>query len=171
MNGRSAFQFIFAFFLFWACAVTVARAAENGVRPFAPWMTFRDGMDESIRNSGPVAQTTGTRAYAAGKTMPDAPVMTPRDTIDLINQIYDRNPVRLSALEVAYSTRIVDEVRQFGYDQFGASKEEKKETGNEKKEETQPSTTMPAGAVTACASRFAASVRTANFIMSAVRGN
>jgi hypothetical protein len=104
-----------------------ARAAENGVRPFAPWMTFRDGMDESIRSPAPVAQTAGTKAYAAGRTTPDAPVMTPRDTIELIDRIYDRNPVRLSALEEAYSKRIIDEVRQFGYDQFGAPKEEKKE--------------------------------------------
>src|SRR6185295_2809474 len=89
----------------------MARAETNTVRPWAPWMTFRDGMDESIRNPAPVARTTGTRAYTSAKMSPSSPVMTPRDTLDVIHQMYDGTPLRLSALEDAYSKRIIDEVR------------------------------------------------------------
>ena len=70
----------------------MASAWANTVRPFAPWMTLQDGMDDSLaaQKAAPAVHTTGTREFAATRKTPNVPVITPRDTIDLINQIYEK---------------------------------------------------------------------------------
>ena len=68
--------------------------------------------------------------------VPRAPVMTPRDTLDLLQQM-DREKAQPSPLEQSYSRRIVEPLEQFGYDLFGTVT-----PGS-----TAPGAVMPSGAV------------------------
>ncbi len=78
----------------------------------APWdgNDNRDGQE--IRNP---SENTGSL-----KRSPDRPVITPEHTRQLIAYLDGKDDKDApSALEQSYSSRIVDELQQFGYDMFG----------------------------------------------------
>ncbi|MBI4031774.1 MAG: SLBB domain-containing protein, partial [Proteobacteria bacterium] len=100
-------------------------------RPLAPWMTLDEELTEK-RPPVPGKQAVRIRTMekrAAGARAPNIPVITPEDTLELIKQIYEDDPEKLSPLEEIYSRRIVDELRQFGYDLFGTKSDEQKKAG------------------------------------------
>lgn len=105
------------------CA-SLAAHAENGItHRFAPWMKLISSEDEAMRmmsQGSPAVRVENTNSYPPHTETPEAPVITPRVTIDLINRIYGHENVEPpSVLERTYARRIAGVVTQFGYDQFG----------------------------------------------------
>lgn len=114
-------------------------------RPMAPWMTLDEELTEkrpSVSGKQTLRIRTADKMATASKA-PNVPVITPEDTLELIKQIYEDDPEKPSPLEENYSRRIVDELRQFGYDLFGTKTNESE---NKKSKEDQKKFSLPAGA-------------------------
>ncbi len=108
--------------------------------PFAPWMALEDRVNEAPATEEMEKIRPRLQRMAAKEKNTNLPVITPEDTLELINQIYDED-TQPSVLEQAYSKRIVEQLTQFGYDMFGTDDGKK---GDKEKDE---SAAMPAGAV------------------------
>lgn len=117
-----------------------AKADSNLPRPFAPWMALEDHLTEKrpVPRESDMQRARAVQKMAAATKTPDVPVITPEDTLELIGQIYSE-AAQPSALETAYSKRIVEELHQFGYDLFG--------TPEDQKEKDKSENALPAGAV------------------------
>jgi len=122
--------------------------AQNDSARFAPWMA----LDSSLKDKRPdplktQLKSAKNRTFAAAKNTPDVPVITPQDTVDLINQIYGGEDLpEKSVTEQSYSRRIVDDLPQFGYDMFVTQNDEKGEkTNKDADKNTDPA--LPSGAV------------------------
>jgi len=121
-----------------------ARAESNLPRPFAPWMALEDHVTTKhpIPRSKGLQQNRALRKMAAPTKTPEHPVITPEDTLALIDQIYNAN-TQPSPLEKSYSRRIIEDLHQFGYDLFGT-----KETDNQNNnDDNNNAFALPAGAV------------------------
>src|SRR5690349_15369190 len=112
------------------CAATAACAQDGVTHPFAPWMKLISSEDETMRmmsQGSPAVRIANTNSYPARAGTPEAPVITPQVTTDLINKIYGKQKIEPpSELEQIYARRIAGIVNQFGYDQFGPQPEDGK---------------------------------------------
>ncbi len=126
------------------CFSAIARAQDGVTHPFAPWMKLISSEDETMRmmsQGSPAVRIANTNSYPARAGTPEAPVITPRVTMDLIDKIYGKQKLEPpSELEQIYARRIAGIITQFGYDQFGPRPDDRKT--NEK-----PASAMPSGAV------------------------
>lgn len=143
--------FVFISVLLLALAPLTARAESNLPRAFAPWMALEREASErrpvprerEIENFRP-----HLRPFATAEKNTKIPVITPEDTLELIEQIYNTGEsTQTSALEDAYSKRVVDELQQFGYDLFGAKNKEKSAKNGTRENNNAPDFSLPAGAV------------------------
>lgn len=92
----------------------LAAADDDLSRFYAPWLGRQAALDT---NEKPTAPQKSAPAPAAAK----APVMTPETTRLVMEALGENAPAAPSPLENSYSNRIVDELRQFGYDMFAQS--------------------------------------------------
>ena len=88
--------------------VDIAQAETNTVRPFAKWRT----LDKDLRTKLPQPQnaklaTHPKRYFATATNNPKIPSITPEDTLELIEQLYNNDEPPSSALERSYSKRII----------------------------------------------------------------
>ncbi|MCB1556254.1 MAG: SLBB domain-containing protein [Alphaproteobacteria bacterium] len=109
-------------FLLLLTAFTTRGFSETRFPVVPPWLdNERDQAAEIARDlqTHPFSRTV-EQAENRG-AIPDGPVLTPRDTRALLEQMDKAHAARRSRLEAYYSGRIVDELDQFGYDMFGTA--------------------------------------------------
>jgi len=119
-----------------------AQESDKISRPLAPWMALDSSLTEKVPNmhkSGMDIKPIRMNAEHADTKTPKHPILTPHDTRAVIARLYDGTEEEQSALEALYAKRIVDDVKQFGYDMFGTAKAN---TNNNAE-----NTALPAGAV------------------------
>lgn len=94
-----------------------AASAQQG---WAPWMTeFKLGENNPIERP----EKSNKKIAAKKNTIPDDPILTPDDTRKIAEKLELGEavlPPKPSPLEEIYSDRIVEELKQFGYDMFGS---------------------------------------------------
>jgi protein involved in polysaccharide export with SLBB domain len=94
----------------------IAAADDDLSRFYAPWLGRQAALDSE--NTGPAHTRGASKPQSAAI---QAPVMTPETTRLVLDALGEKLPDAPSALENAYSNRIVDELKQFGYDIFAQS--------------------------------------------------
>lgn len=139
MSARSGF-FFFQALVFILCVVAFQGAARAETAylpsPYVPWLEGQ-GFSRDDERGDETRTERDRKLYRPA--IPDAPVLTPQHTRELIRELEGEQAASAlpSPLEDAYSDRVVDRLTQFGYDLFAGDKDSK-DTG--KKD-------MPAGAV------------------------
>lgn len=135
---RSFRLIIFVSLFLFACTSgkSSAYAQQNEFVPPAmvPWMSAQ-GL--TTKKESPRRETWEKRGrfekiegYGANKRMSAIPLLTPRDTLKLMEQLSDLDVDEQTALEKSYSDRVDKSLQQFGYALFTKGKAKKQKTSH-----------------------------------------
>ncbi len=114
-------RFLYALIFFSCFFLALASArAESRFPIVPPWLDDERHQADAIAQAIKNGDITISDKQTSDAAHPRTPVITPRNTLDVLTQI-DRMKAKPSPLEENYAHRVVDRLEQFGYDMFGTA--------------------------------------------------